>query len=89
MTSRAGSLPPSAGAKPPSSPTVVPRPRSRSTAFSAPYTSATTRSPVPKLDAPSGMTMNSWKSVLSSACLPPLRMFAMGTGSVRAIGPPR
>ena len=35
------------------------------------------------------MTMNSWKSVLSSACLPPLRMFAMGTGRVRAIGPPR
>ena len=30
------------------------------------------------------MTMNSWKSVESWACLPPLRMLNIGTGSVRA-----
>ena len=30
------------------------------------------------------MIMNSWKSVESSACLPPLMMFAIGTGKVRA-----
>ena len=34
---------------------------------------------------PTGMTMNSWKSTLVSACAPPLRMFIIGTGSV---GPP-
>ena len=31
--------------------------------------------------APTGMTMNSWKSTLLSACAPPLRMFIIGTGS--------
>ena len=30
------------------------------------------------------MTMNSWKSVESWACLPPLRMLNIGTGSVVA-----
>ena len=39
--------------------------------------------------APTGMTMNSWKSTLLSACLPPLRMFIMGTGSRTAPEPPR
>ena len=34
--------------------------------------------------APTGMTMNSWKSVESWACLPPLRMLNIGTGRVRA-----
>ena len=29
-----------------------------------------------------GITMNSWKSTLESACAPPLRMFIIGTGSV-------
>ena len=33
--------------------------------------------------------MNSWKSVESIACLPPLRMFTSGTGRVRAPAPPR
>ena len=35
--------------------------------------------------APTGMTMNSWKSTLVSACAPPLRMFIIGTGSVNAL----
>jgi hypothetical protein len=30
---------------------------------------------------PAGMTMNSWKSTLLSACAPPLRMFIIGTGN--------
>ena len=34
--------------------------------------------------APTGMTMNSWKSTLLSAWAPPLRMFIIGTGSTRA-----
>ena len=34
------------------------------------------------------MTMNSWKSILLSACLPPLMMLAMGTGRTRALAPP-
>ena len=37
---------------------------------------------------PTGITMNSWKSVESVACLPPLRMLNMGTGSTRAPTPP-
>ena len=36
--------------------------------------------------APSGITMNSWKSTLLSACAPPFRMFIIGTGSTRAAG---
>ena len=31
--------------------------------------------------APTGITMNSWKSTLESACAPPFRMFIIGTGS--------
>ena len=34
------------------------------------------------------MTMNSWKSVESCACLPPLRMLNIGTGRIRAPTPP-
>ena len=33
--------------------------------------------------APTGITMNSWKSTLESACAPPFRMFIIGTGSVK------
>ena len=38
---------------------------------------------------PTGMTMNSWKSTLLSACAPPLRIFIIGTGRVLAAAPPR
>ena len=51
--------------------------------------SAAQRSPSRNVGAPIGTTMNSWKSVESIACLPPLRMFTSGTGSVRAPAPPR
>ena len=34
--------------------------------------------------APTGMIMNSWMSIGLSACLPPFRMFIIGTGRVRA-----
>ena len=37
--------------------------------------------------APTGTTMNSWKSTLLSACAPPLRTFIIGTGS--DVGAPR
>ena len=37
---------------------------------------------------PTGMTMNSWKSIGLSACAPPLRMFIIGTGSSVAPTPP-
>ena len=36
--------------------------------------------------SPTGWIMNSWKSTLLSACLPPLRMFIIGTGSVVGAG---
>ena len=39
-----------------------------------------------KVGAPSGMIMNSWKSIGLSACAPPLMMFIIGTGSSRADG---
>ena len=38
--------------------------------------------------APSGMIMNSWKSIGLSACTPPLTMFIIGTGRTRAVVPP-
>ncbi len=44
--------------------------------------SAPIRSASPNDGAPSGITMNSWKSTLESACAPPFRMFIIGTGSV-------
>jgi len=36
-----------------------------------------------------GTTMNSCASTLFDAWAPPFRMFIIGTGSTRAIGPPR
>ena len=41
-----------------------------------------------KLGAPIGMIMNSWKSILLSACAPPFRIFIIGIGSVFALVPP-
>ena len=76
------------GAKPPSSPTLVLWPAFLSTALSWWKTSATMRMPSANVLAPTGMTMNSWKSILLSACLPPLMMLAMGTGRTRALAPP-
>ncbi len=74
------------GAKPPSSPTAVLWPAFLSTDLRLWKTSATMRMPSEKLLAPMGMTMNSWKSILLSACLPPLMMLAIGTGRTRAFG---
>ena len=41
------------------------------------------------VSAPAGMIMNSWKSSALSAWAPPLMMFIIGTGSTRALTPPR
>ena len=76
------------GAKPPSSPTLVLCPAFDSAFFSAWKTSEPTRTASAKLSAPTGMTMNSWMSIGLSACAPPLMMFIIGTGSVRAETPP-
>jgi hypothetical protein len=40
------------------------------------------RSASRKVGMPAGITMNSCRSTLLSACAPPLRMFIIGTGSV-------
>jgi len=40
------------------------------------------------LGAPTGTIMNSWMSIGLSACTPPLTMFIIGTGKVRANTPP-
>ena len=89
MTSTAASFEASDGAKPPSSPWPVAKPSSWRIERSASKISAPARSASLKVGTPTGMTMNSWKSVESWACLPPLRMLNIGTGSVRAPAPPR
>ena len=40
------------------------------------------------VSAPTGITMNSWKSIGLSACAPPLMMFIIGTGNRFAETPP-
>ena len=77
------------GAKPPSSPTAVLSPRAFSVFLSAWKTSAPVWSAAANDDAPTGTTMNSWKSTELSACAPPLSTFIIGTGSTRADSPPR
>ena len=76
------------GAKPPSSPTPVARPRFFRMPRRAWKISAPTRSASLNELAPTGITMNSWKSTLVSACAPPLRMLHIGTGSRSARAPP-
>ena len=76
------------GAKPPSSPTLVLWPASCSAFFSAWNTSAPIRTASAMVAAPTGWIMNSWMSIGLSACSPPLTMFIIGTGSVRANTPP-
>ena len=58
-----------------------------STFLSAWKISAPKRRPSLKVGAPTGMIMNSWKSIGLSACAPPLMMFIIGTGSTCAFGP--
>jgi hypothetical protein len=77
------------GAKPPSSPTAVPRPRSWSVFLRLWKISAPIRRQSENDDAPAGTTMNSWKSTLLSAWAPPLSTFIIGTGSTCAASPPR
>ncbi len=80
MVSSASSLLRRSGAKPPSSPTAVDRPRPRSTDLSAWKISVPARRLSEKLEKPTGSTMNSCRSTLLSACAPPLTMFIIGTG---------
>ena len=42
-----------------------------------------------KVRAPTGTTMNSWKSMLLSAWAPPFSTFIIGTGRMCAVSPPR
>jgi hypothetical protein len=60
-----------------------------STPLSVWNTSTPQRSASENDGAPTGMTMNSWKSTLLSACAPPFRMFIIGVGRVFAPAPPR
>ena len=73
------------GAKPPSSPTLVLWPASCRPFFSAVKISEPMRTASAMVPAPTGWIMNSWMSIGLSACLPPLTMFIIGTGRVRAI----
>ena len=76
------------GAKPPSSPTLVLWPASLNALRSVWNTSDPIRTASATVDAPTGTIMNSWKSIGLSACAPPLMMFIIGTGNVRACVPP-
>src|SRR6266850_1426722 len=87
--SSAGSLPPSAGAKPPSSPTPVDRPWSFSSCLSVWKISTPMRSASLNDPAPAGTSMNSCTSRPLSAWAPPFSTFMSGTGRMRAPGPPR
>ena len=69
------------GANPPSSPTPVECPFFFRMPRSVWKISAPQRTASANVAAPTGMTMNSWKSTLLSACAPPFRMFIIGTGS--------
>ncbi len=89
MTVSASSSPLRSGAKPPSSPTPALSFRLSNTFFSAWNVSAPMRSASANVGAPTGTIMNSWKSTVLVACAPPLTTFIIGTGSVRASGPPR
>ncbi len=89
MKSSAASAEGRFGAKPPSSPTLVLWPASLSAFFSVWNTSAPMRTASASVGAPTGMIMNSWKSIGLSACAPPLMMFIIGTGRTRACVPPR
>ena len=46
------------------------------------------RSASAKLGAPTGMIMNSCRSIVLSAWTPPLTTFIIGTGRTWALGPP-
>ena len=68
--------------------TAVLRPWPFSTDFNAWKISVPVRSASENDAAPTGSTMNSWKSTGLSACSPPLMMFIIGTGSTCAATPP-
>ena len=76
------------GAKPPSSPTAVASPRPCRSAFSAWNVSAPIRSASANVSAPTGTTMNSWRSIEFWAWTPPLITFIIGTGRTWASAPP-
>ena len=76
------------GAKPPSSPTAVTRPRFDSSDLRAWNVSLPIRNASANEPAPTGTTMNSWTSMLLSAWTPPLMTFIIGTGSTWASVPP-
>ena len=78
-----------AGAKPPSSPTVVASPCSLMSFLSWWNVSAPHCRASAKVRAPQGTIMNSCTSLPLSACAPPLITFMSGTGSVQADTPPR
>ena len=84
----AASLVARVGAKPPSSPWPIEWPSSCRSVRSAQNTSEPARTASANA-TPTGATMNSWKSVRSTACLPPLRMLKNGTGRLGARPAPR
>jgi hypothetical protein len=85
----ASSLDPRFGAKPPSSPTAAAQAASCSVRLSAWNDLGPDPQRLENVGAPTGTTMNSWKSTELSAWTPPLRTFIIGTGSTRAASPPR
>ena len=66
IVSTASSVPSNVGAKPPSSPTAVTKPRSCKIAFNAWNTSAPQRKASLNVGAPTGKIMNSWNAIGAS-----------------------
>ena len=89
ITSKPSSFEPRFGANPPSSPTEVANPRAFKIEANAWNTSAPIRRASLNVGAPTGMIMNSWKSIELSACDPPLMMFIIGVGNTFVLNPPR
>ena len=86
--SNASSVPSSVGAKPPSSPTAVERFLSWRTFFKLWKISDPICIAWEKVDAFTGITINSWKAIGASEWEPPFIIFIIGTGSVFADTPP-
>ncbi len=66
----------------------VERPAADSSFFSVWKISEPMRTASRMFSAATGMIMNSWMSIGLSACSPPLMMFIIGTGRMRAQVPP-
>src|SRR5699024_11166723 len=89
IVSTASSVPSNLGAKPPSSPTAVSKPRFLRIDFKLWKISAPQRNDSLNVYAPTGMIMNSWYAIGASDLEPPFTMFIIETGNCLPLKPPK